>query len=73
MLNIQPNLAKRQCDGWLAVCPAGSLVSFGVIGETLDDAAAKFSATATLWAILLDYDEVSCMAGELNSLCMTAT
>jgi len=50
---IEPDLMRRSCGGWLAVAPKGGIFSIGVTAPTADDARRKFGTTMQRWLEIL--------------------
>lgn len=50
---VRPKLRRRECGGWLAVCPRGAGLSFGVTAPTEQEALAKFRFSFGRWLEIL--------------------
>ena len=50
ILIIQPLVKERMCGGWLAVCPAGAAVHFGVTAKTREGVVKAFNIAAKRWS-----------------------
>ena len=50
---IEPDLMRRSCGGWLAVARKGGIFSIGVTAPTADDAREKFRSVVSRWIDIL--------------------
>ena len=51
---LEPDLVRRTCGGWLAVAPPTARVRIAVTGATYDEAVEKFRCTFGRWMEILD-------------------
>jgi hypothetical protein len=56
---IEPNLMRRSCGGWLAVAPKDAIFSIGVTAPTANDAREQFCSTILRWLEILAFDSIT--------------
>jgi hypothetical protein len=51
--SVRPKVRRRECGGWLAVCPYSAGLSFGVTGATEQEAKEQFRFELGRWLDIL--------------------
>ncbi len=57
ILEIQPVINKRDCGGWIATSPKGSVLMIGVTGTTEEAAKEKFQEALKRWVTDSDTEQ----------------
>jgi hypothetical protein len=52
--DVRPKLRRRACGGWLAICPSGEGLSFGITALTEQEARDKFRFAFGRWLEILN-------------------
>ncbi len=54
---IEPRLVETTYGSWLAVAEPGSVLHFGVIGHSEQDARQRFSEERAMWQAIFEQDQ----------------